>query len=270
MKAFELPKQLKFERYRNSKGRVIPIHHAFRTVELNSFSRTSAVILPVLFASLLWMLMPMIFEFWGAIYSFWMGRIYEGAVGIEPQLILGQTLYLPYPMLEADMPSQAAVIINLVGCALVFVLSFLLPKRLIPLNYLLRTVLVVQFSASVNRLLSPDFFPYTLKIYMLDSVALCVYMLMMLPPLLGLIYYIFDFPVWRKCLLTILMLGYFLLFIPCQYMLHAYLIHEYSMLVLPILYVFFGVLLDVLTFVSIYAYGMSWRSRRNAMQGRGV
>jgi hypothetical protein len=270
MKAAELLKQLKFERYRNSHGRVIPIHHAFRTVKLNSFSRTSAVVLPVFFLALVWLFLPMIFDLWGGIFSFWMTHIYHGDIASEPQVIFGQNIYLPYPALEAEMPTKPLVILNFLGCFVIFAVSLLLPKKTMPLNYLLRTIIVIQATASINRLVSPDFFPYTLKIYMLDSLTLCVYMLMLLPPLLGLVYYIFDYPVWRKILLTILMLGYFLVFIPCQYMLHAYLIHEYTMIVLPVLYIFFGMLLDVLTFVSIYAYGMSWRSRRNAMQGRGA
>ena len=270
MKSSELLKQLRFIRYHNSQGRVIPIHHAFKTIELNSFSRTSAIILPVLFLSVFWLMLPEILDFWAGVMNCWMQRIYQGIVNYEQVSILGQNVYVPYPMLEAEMPSKKLVILNLIICFVVFALSLLLPKKWIPLTYLTRTLLLIQGSASVNRLLSPDFFPYTMKIYMLDSLTLCVYMLMVLPLLLGLVYYIFDFPVWRKCLLTILMLVYYLLFIPCQYTLHAYLIHEYSMIMLPVLYIFFGVLLDVLTFVSIYSFGMSWRSRRNALRGRGA
>ena len=119
-------------------------------------------------------------------------------------------------------------------------------------------------------MLSPHFFPYTLKIYLLDAMVQCVYMLFLMPLILGMVYYIFDFTLWRKCLLTIMMLGYFIVAIPCQYMLHAYIIHEWTLLFLPLMYILLGIVMDVLMFVSIYAYGMSWQSRKEALQGRGI
>ena len=270
MKPYQLPKALRFLRYQNTQGTVIPLHHAFKTIELSSISRMSAVLLPVLFLANFWLFLPMILDFWAGIINFWMQHIYAGNVGYESTTILGQDVLLPYPQLEAQLPSTYAVWINLLVCLLAFLISFLMPKRIIPLTYLLRTLLIIQASASVDRLISPDFFPYTLKIYMLDCLSLCVYMLMVLPILLGMVYYIFDFSIGRKCLLTLMMLGYYLFFIPCQYMLHAYLIHEFSLLVLPVLYIFFGVLMDVLTFVSIYAFGMSWTSHAEALYGRGT
>jgi hypothetical protein len=53
-------------------------------------------------------------------------------------------------------------------------------------------------------------------------------------------------------------------------MLHAYIIHEWTLLFLPLMYLLFGTLLDVLMFVSMYAFGMSWRSDAKAMHGRGL
>ena len=270
MKLIPLPKSLRFARYQNSHGKVIPMHHAFKTIKLSRVSRMNAIGLPGVFLVITWLFLPSILDFWGEIFAFWMQHIYSGSVGYEPQTILGRDILLPYPMLEALPPTDYAVWMNLIGCFVVFLISLLMPKGMVPLTYLARTLLIIQASASVDRLLSPKFFPYTLKIYMLDSLDLCVYMLMVLPLLLGMVYYIFDFSLGRKCLLTIMMFGYYMLFIPCQYMLHAYFIHEYSLLMLPLAYVFFGVLMDVLAFISIYSLGMSWASHIEAEQGRGV
>jgi hypothetical protein len=50
------------------------------------------------------------------------------------------------------------------------------------------------------------------------------------------------------------------LFIPLQYLLHAWLLHC-SILFMPVLYFVCGPFLDVLIFVCFYSWGMSWQSR---------
>ena len=257
-------------RYSNAHGKIIPMHHAFKTLHLASVSRVSAMVLPVLFVGLLWLFLPMVFELWSAIFNFWMQHIYHSGIGHAPVSILGQDLSIPYPVMDAEAPSQALVRMNLLVCVIAFAVSFLIPMVGAPLTYLLRTILLIQGSASLDRMLAPDFFPYTLKVYMLGAMTQCVYMLFLIPLILAVVYYIFDFSLWRKFLLTVMLLAFFLIAVPCQYMLHAYLIHEFTLLFLPLMYMMFGIVMDVLMFVSIYAYGMSWKSRKEALQGRGI
>jgi hypothetical protein len=82
----------------------------------------------------------------------------------------------------------------------------------------------------------------------------------LVPPILGFTYYLFDFSLTQKISLTLLTGAYLTLFIPLQYMLHVYLLHK-SILFMPILYFALGPFLDVLIFVSLYAWGMSWKSQ---------
>ncbi len=257
-------------RYSNTKGNIIPMHHAFLTVQMPGSARITAFVLPLIFLALIWLFLPVIIAGWGGILAFWTDRIYSGNIGHEEARILGRHLTIPYPMLDAETPSSSMVYWNLVICAVAFVLSFLMPSRIAPLTYLTRAALLIQSTASIDRLISPDFFPYTLKLYMTDTLSLCVYLVFLLPAVLGFVYYIFDFGLWRKLVLTILMLAYYFIAIPCQYMLHAVIIHEGTLLFLPLMYLLFGTLLDVLMFVSIYAFGMSWRSSLKSMQGRGL
>ena len=257
-------------RYSNAKGNIIPMHHAFKTLHLGSTSRMSAVVLPVFFGALVWLVLPLMFDVWSDIFGFWMRHMYKGGVGHSAVSILGQELSMPYPLLDAQLPSVLMVRINLAVCLVLFILSLLVSFGGVPLTYFIRAILLIQGSASVDRMLSPDTFPYALKTYMVDVMIQCAYMAFLLPFLLAVVYYIFDFSLWRKCFLTILMMGYFLVTVPCQYMLHAYIIHEGTLLFLPLMYMMFGVLLDVLMFVSMYAFGMSWKSRPAALQGRGI
>lgn len=257
-------------RYSNTQGKIIPMHHAFLTVQMDRFSRVSAILMPPIFLVLLWLLMPAIMQLWGSIFQFWMGHIYQGSVDYAEVRILGHTLIMPYPLLDAIPPSIEAIYLNLAICVIVFLLTFIVPARIAPMTYMLRATLLIQASASIDRLISPDNFPYTLKIYLLDSLSLSIYMVFLLPVVLGFIYFIFDFGLWRKVTLTLLMLAYYFLTIPCQYMFHAFIIHEWTLLFLPVMYLMFGTLLNVLTFVSIYAFGMSWRSDQKTMNGRGL
>jgi len=257
-------------RFSNTRGNIIPMHHAFLTVELSSFSRISSIVLPAFFMALIWLFLPMIISGWGDIFEFWMQKIYNGHASYEQVRILGQDINMPYPLLSAAHPSIEFVYGNLFVCIMAFLISFLVPKRLAPMNYLMRAALLIQASASIDRLFSPDDFPYTLKIYVMDSLSLAVYLVFLLPLVLGVVYYIFDFGLPRKILLTMLMLVYYYVVIPCQYMVHAYFIHEYTLLMLPLMYLLLGTLLDVLMFVSIYSLGMSWHSGKKALLGRGL
>lgn len=254
-------------RFSNTQGQIIPLHHAFLTLQMNSFSRVSAIVMPLIFLALIWLFMPMILTLWSVIFEFWMSHIYQGNVDYKTVRILGQNLYMPYPFLGAQMPTEEMVYINLIVCVIAFLVSFLVPARAAPVNYLMRAILLIQASASLDRIISPENFSYTLPIYLVDALSLSIYMIFLLPVVLGFVYYIFDFHLWKKILLTIGMLAYFLLTIPCQYMLHAFIVHEWTLLFLPLMYLMFGTLLNVLMFVSIYGLGMSWKSSKQVRQG---
>lgn len=258
-------------RYSNTQGKIIPLHHAFLTVNMNRFSRNTAIIMPAIFLLIIWLFLPSVMQIWSDVFAFWMSRIYEGGtVAHETVRLLGRELSMPFPLLVAEKPSEHLVYTNLIVCAIAFLLSFLVPARIAPINYLLRAVILIQASASLDRIISPDYFPYTMQIYMVDALTLSIYLIFLLPLVLGFVYYIFDFGLLRKIILTVMMLAYYFLTIPCQYMLHAYIVHEGTLLFLPIMYLMFGTLLNVLMFVSIYSFGMSWRSNNKTMNGRGL
>ncbi len=270
MKKEALGERLSDLRYSNTRGTVIPLHHAFLTLRMRSFERISAIVMPLFFLAVVWLFLPLIARGWAGIFEFWMQKIYDGHVAYHTTQILGRMIEIPYPMLDAVAPSIEAVHWNLWICIVAFLVSFLMPPRIAPVTYIVRATLLIQSTASIDRLLSPDFFPYTLPLYITDTLSLSVYMVFILPLVLGFIYYIFDFGLWRKVTLTMGMLFYYFLTIPCQYMLHAVIIHEGTLLLLPLMYLMFGTLLDVLMFVSIYAIGMSWHDNNEARNGRGL
>jgi hypothetical protein len=248
-------------RYSNAKGRIIPMHHAFKIIKFGPATRMGMIFMPVLFLLGVWLSFGHIVTFWHEVFSFWMTRLVpDGAVGHTLVGIIGQSVNMPYPDLKAELPTVTGSWINLIVCAVIFIISLFMPGKMMPATYLIRAALFIQASASVYFLLSPHEFPYTISSYVIDMLSLGLYMLFMVPFVLALVFYIFDFPIWWKCFITLATLLFFSIGLPMQYMMHAYILHSTSYIFLPVLYFLFGVLLDVLMFINFYAIGMG-RSR---------
>ncbi|MDX2073877.1 MAG: hypothetical protein SFX19_05880 [Alphaproteobacteria bacterium] len=270
MKKEALSTRLASLRYSNSKGKTIPMHHAFLTVKMRESARITSIVMPGFFVLALWYFLPMIAERWSEVIAFWTQKIYGAPIGYVTKNILGQTINLPYPMIEAQLPSSELVHWSFTACVIAFVLSFLGTPRVAPLIYMFRAALAIQASASIDRMVSPDFFPYNMQFYITDALLLSIYLMFILPVILGFVYYIFDFGLLRKISLTVVMIGYFIIMIPCQYMAHAYIIEQCTFLFLPLLFLLFGTLPDILMFVSIYSLGMSWHTNVESIKGRGL
>jgi hypothetical protein len=80
-----------------------------------------------------------------------------------------------------------------------------------------------------------------------------------IPIIYGLIYYIFDETLVKKVWLTLLTMGHLLLVIPLQFFAHAYLIHKFSLMYMPVLFLMFGLMIDVFILIAFYSWGMSWK-----------
>ncbi len=81
-----------------------------------------------------------------------------------------------------------------------------------------------------------------------------------LPLLFGLTFFIFQFSMPQKVLLTLMTMGHLVLFIPLQILLQG-LILQKTVLFMPVLYIVFGMPLDVLVIIAFYAWGMTWTFR---------
>lgn len=265
----KLQRRLLETRYSNTKGRIIPMHHAFKIIKFGPSTRIGMIFMPVVFIIAIWMSFGMIAHFWEEVFRFWLSKLAAGTtIGHAQVGIIGQSVNMPYPELAASLPVTSHCWFNLVVCALLLILSLFMPANFMPVTYLSRAALLIQASSSVYFLLSPKLFLYTLPLYLTDMLTLGMYMLFLIPIVLSLVFYIFDFPIWWKLMVTVAAIAFFLLAIPMQYMLHAYIIHATSYLFLPILYFLFGMLLDVLMFINFYAIGMSRGRDQSSDLGR--
>ena len=85
-------------------------------------------------------------------------------------------------------------------------------------------------------------------------------MLLLAPFLVSFTFHVFDFLLWQKVAMVVLLLGHLAIMLPMQATIHAWIIQRASLLAMPMLYFVFGVLIDVFVYVALYGWGMSWRS----------
>ena len=89
-----------------------------------------------------------------------------------------------------------------------------------------------------------------------------------MPLVLAMIYFIFDFSLLRKLGLTLVVMLHLAVLIPFQFVIHAYIIHRFSLLFMPILFMLFGLLLEVSVGIAFYGWAMSWQSRSGSTLGQ--
>ena len=127
---------------------------------------------------------------------------------------------------------------------LVLWISFGIPEEHLPWVYLLRFLVIVQGTALLYFAYAAARFPHDLPSYTVGMLYFGTIFVSLLPLILGFSYFLFDFKVTQKLGLTLGIMIYLVVFLPFQYMLHAWIIHK-SVLFMPVLYFVFGPFLDV-------------------------
>lgn len=249
-------------RYTGVQGTPILMHRSIRRITLSSSAIFAIILLPIFFDVMLWINLEFITSLWADIFDFFMQKLnFDGQVLYVKTQLLGKNILIPYPDLPTSIPSKIAIYLNIVFSLFFLAIVQFIPKKYLPSTYLLRAALFIQLSASLYYIVHPSGNPYELSGYISGMLNVGIYVLIFTPPLLALIYYIFDLPFWQKFIATFLIIGYFLLATPFQYMLHALIISSLGMLFMPVLYLLFGVLLNTLMFVSLFAWVMTWKTQ---------
>jgi hypothetical protein len=246
-------------RFRGYRGGVIAMHRALARLVLTPLDRIAAIALVVLF-SLLWLVsLPQLCRFWRLALDFGIRSLaLHSALGFrEYHLTRYIHFNVPFPRMPGLIPSasvwwwSAAIVVAL------FTATYLLSEKFTPIAYLLRAVLAVQASALLFFAWAPARFPHTPDSYMQGLVSSGLALISFVPILFGLTYYIFDFGVGKKALLTALTMLHLSLFLPLQILLQA-LVLRVSVLFMPVLYIVFGLPVDILIIIAFYSWAMSW------------
>jgi hypothetical protein len=247
---------------RGYRGGKIALHRAFRRVTLSPPQLVANLLLMAsLTAGWLWML-PVVGRFWVAVFQFWIEKAdVEARIKAVPQhLWPAPEFVLPLPYMAAGAIKPALWLSVAVLTLAAIGLTRFLPERHLPLAYGIRAVGIIQVTALVFFAVAPAKFPHDLPTYTLGMLSFGVILIGLAPIILGFTYFIFDFPIWKKACLTLLIMAYLVILVPHQYLAHVYLLQG-SILFMPVLYFLLGPFLDVFVFVAFYSWAMSWGAK---------
>jgi hypothetical protein len=165
---------------------------------------------------------------------------------------------VPFMSFASGLPGNAQWWGGLIFTLVLSFGSYAVPPVVLPLRYVLRLLAFFQGGAQIFFGLWPQAFPYDGAGYVHGMLIAQLMLIALVPIVLGFTYFVLDFGVLRKALLTVLTMLHMVLLVPLQYVVHALVIHHLSLLYLPLMFFVFGLTVNVLVFVSFYSWGVSW------------
>lgn len=248
-------------RYSSHSGRVITRHRALRTLDFRPASILHPVILLTTCYVGLTLALGPIETLWRSVLSFAVPHLL-GAQEISAQQVPVMALIsasVPYPAATGRLPTNTTLLLSvLISFSLMFLSFVFFRRKALPLRYLVWALCLVQILASGIFFLTPGKFPHTLASHVSDGLGYALNLIFIAPLILAVTYFIFDHPLIQKALGAVVIMLTLVLVSPCQYLLHIFFVQHLSLVVMPGLFIFFGLLFDIAAFIAVYAWCVSW------------
>lgn len=206
--------------------------------------------------------LPAIGRLWTLIFVEARSRLFPGTpLGDQTLAPLAALEFsLPVLALPTPAPDIEALLLTSAVTAAVVLATFLLTPRWTPLRYFLRLLAFLQATAVAFFALWPGGFPYRLIDHVQLLMVAGLVVMALVPLVLGFTLHVFDLALWRKVLLTLAVLIHLAGFIPLKVLVHGWLVVHGTAVLMPMLFLVFGLLLDVFVFVAFYGWALSWKS----------
>lgn len=195
---------------------------------------------------------PQLMNAWQSVMLWWSQRL-----GLPLELVrTGDSASLDWLVsyTGALVPTPLTGVLTAAAVIGAFASTWWMSDRQVPLKYLVRTLCVVQASALLFFMFTPDRFPYTMTGHLSAMLNAGFYLMLAMPLLLALGWGVLRVPLHQKLLYPVLMLAYFSVMLPHKALLHAVVVQHFSALFMPMLYLCFGAVLDLMVFVALYAW----------------
>ncbi len=248
-------------RSRGHRGGVITMHRALAHFRLGPMNLVTAISLCLFFSGLWLAFLPTLCRFWQ-----WIFRVSLRYLPLNARLESVDLHYkflrlaLPCLRMEPLLPGLRFWALSCLLTLLLFAATYFMPKDLIPIIYLARAILLLQTTALIYFAIWPSLFPHTPDSYLQGLLTSSMGIISIVPLLYALTYYIFDFGLRRKAFITFLTMAHLSLFVPFQTLLQAMVLQK-TVMFMPLLYIIFGMPLDVLLIIAFYSWGMTWSFR---------
>jgi hypothetical protein len=247
----------------NQGGRIAP-HRAIATVRLTRADVAIAALLTIALTLLYLASLGAVGELWTAIFRWLAGPLDVGGVARRAGTVVSAvSVSVPYFTARAGAPSWTVWWVTLVATVIVLIGSLFLRGRFLPVAYALRFIAALQGTALLFFGLARDRFPYDLDLYISGMMLIGAAVIGLVPLILGLTFYVIDVRWSQKIALTAIVMGHLLVLVPLQYALQAYVVVHASLLFLPVGFIVFGILPEVMVLIAFYGWGMSWRAGRS-------
>lgn len=250
-------------------------HRADRVLEYRPQLLAMLVGLTVLLTAVVWLALPAVGEFWGVIYEIWSTRLLldTGRLASHESVFLYRSVSVPYPDVSPPLPSTSYSAGVLSGCSAIAVALWVRGRVRRscpgPMTVLAYIGLFIQGAAAAAFILRPGTPAFGLREHTVAGQLAGLQLLLVVPAVHALVYYLFPFAFWRKAALSCLTVAFIILAVPHLSLLHAYLITQLSELAVLPLYFIFGFPVVILGCVGLYGYAMSWKSQSGA-HGRRI
>jgi hypothetical protein len=257
-----LDKHLEQMRHRGYGGGFITRHRALLFSPHNPAKMIPAFLLTLVFLLAWWLLREPVCKCWSAMLDFWAGVIgLQGGVSVIGYRLFGLIPFsIPFLGVGAGPPDDLTWWVGMIFTAVLVVASFLIPRRYLPLAYMLRITAFFQATAQFFFLFWRDGFPYEAGGYIHGMLIASWMLIAVIPVVLGFTYFIFDFSLSRKMALALMIMGHQTILVPMQYVMQAYVIHHGSLLFLPLCFFISSLPLNVVIFIAFFGWGFSWKT----------
>jgi hypothetical protein len=247
-------------------------HRAMRSYKLRWSIVARDVLVTVALTGLLWWALRYVAIAWVAQLNFWIVKTgLTGHAEIVPANPADDLSLIPAFAVSAltMLPSLETWWITAIGCAAVWIASVLVSKQRLPLIYTLRLLVFVQLSALVFFYMWPDSIPTTVATFLTDVFRQSAGLMLLVPSLFALTLYLFALPWWAKFGATLSALLFLLLFVPLQAACEAWILQMGGILFMPTLFLFFGLLPQVVALMGIYSFFLSLLPGDEELSRRG-
>ncbi len=230
------------------------MHRSLRHLRLGPMVLAEMAAVAVVLTTLMALARPALLHAWDVVILWWAQRLQLplalAANGSERMWMLSDPVASLVPGPVTGVVTAAVVIAA-------FASTWWMSDRLTPIKYLVRTLCVVQVSGLLFFMFKPASFPYTVGGHLESMLDAGYYLMLSMPLLLSLGYGVLRLPLYQKFLHPMGVLAYFAVMLPHKALLHVLVLQNFSVLFMPMLYLCFGLVFDLMVFVALYSWMVS-------------
>jgi hypothetical protein len=248
-------------------------HRAYRSFRLQWHVLMYDIVVTLLLTGLLWWFLRDIAVFWTTELSFWM--LQTGIAGHADVLAVNNlSNFSLIPAFDVITPTALPTAkewwLTALLCVVLWICSISVEQDRLPLIYFLRLVTLVQISSLIFFYAWPNSLPTTIANFLTDVFRQSAGLMLLIPALFAATLYLFVLPWWVKYFATLSALFFLVIFVPLQAACCAWILHAGGIIFLPTLYLFFGLLPQIVALMGVYSFAASMQPSDEELVKRGI